>query len=219
MYQGVIDFFPEFSKKLEGCVYHMYLDCIGKVTTGIGCLIDPVELARPVPWVLKGTTTRATPQQIHAEWALIKSRQDLAKYHYSYAGKLCNLRLTEEGVDQLLAARMKLFETDLKKEFPEWDIWPADAQLGVMSMAWAMGSGFTHTFKNFTNACKQHQWLLASDFCHINEKNNVGIIPRNKLNKMLFKCASWWYGPTNFNYKPYEVSVDIIKTQWSNMGI
>ena len=196
MHQSVIDFFPDFSKKLEGCVDHMYLDVKGLVTTGIGCLIDPVSLAVTLPWVLKGTTTKASIQQVIDEWHRIKDNQRLAKLHYDYAGKLCQLRLTDEGVQQLLEARMNVFEDDLKKTFKEWDEWPADAQLGLMSMSWAMGSGFTKKWAHFTPACREHRWADAAELCSINATNNAGIIPRNKANKMLFKLAALAYGPT-----------------------
>ena len=211
MHQSVIDFFPAFSKKLEGCVDHMYLDCLGLVTTGIGCLIDPVALAVTLPWVLKGTDTKATTQQIIDEWHRIKDDVRLAKLHYKYAGALCQLRLTEQGVQQLLEKRMLGFEEDLKKEFPDWEEWPADAQLGVMSMSWAMGSGFTHRWPGFVSACQCHMWLNAAESCHINEKGNPGIIPRNKANKILFEQAALGYGPTKIEeYDRTQVSKSAI---------
>ena len=196
MHQDVVDFFPEFTKRLEGEVFHMYLDCLGYVTIGYGCLIDPVSLATQLPFVLKGTETPATTQQIIDEWHRIKDNVRLAKMHYKYTEPLCQLRITQKGALGLLAKRLNLFEADLKKEFPEWELWTADAQLCCMSMSWAMGSGYTHTFKNFTKACKEHRFIDAAELAHINEKGNVGIIPRNKINKELAQLAAYGYGPT-----------------------
>lgn len=206
MHQSVTDFFREFSTKLEGCVYHMYLDVKGLVTTGIGCLIDPVSLAVQLPWIVKSTGERATTQQIVDEWNRIHDNERLAKLHYKYAGALCLLRLTDEGVQQLMERRMAIFEADLKKTFPDWDDWPADAQLGLMSMSWAMGSGFVKKWSIFTPACREHKWIVASENCHINATGNAGITPRNNANKVLFRRAALGYGPTNTGYDRTQIS-------------
>lgn len=52
----------------------MYLDVRGLVTTGIGNLIDPKEVALPLPWLKEGEP--ATADEISAEWDFVKSDPD-----------------------------------------------------------------------------------------------------------------------------------------------
>jgi hypothetical protein len=210
MRQSVIDIFPSFTERLEGKVSHMYLDCKGLVTVGLGCLIDPVALAVGLPWAHKTTNVRATPQQVVDEWQRLKDEQRLKIYHYDVAGRMTNLRLSDEGIADLAERRLKLFEDDLRKTFAEWDEWPADAQLGLMSMSWAMGSGFTRNWPAFVKACLEHRWVDAALNCSINTTGNVGVIPRNKINKELFLRASLAYGPTDTGYDKSLVSEEAI---------
>jgi GH24 family phage-related lysozyme (muramidase) len=190
MKPAVISIFPTFTKRLEGHVSHMYLDMKGLVTTGLGCLIDPVGLALPLPWQHRYEKRPATKTEIAAEWNLVKSRQDLAKYHYSRIGKMCSLDLTADGIDQLATARLNLFEGILKSKLPRWDNWPADAQLATMSMAWAMGAGFTRTFTNWLASARAGNWEACAAECEINAHGNPGIVPRNKANQALFRAAA-----------------------------
>jgi hypothetical protein len=206
----VIDVFPYITTRLEGRVSHMYLDCKGLVTVGLGCLIDPVSLAVQLPWVHKATLKPAGPQIIIDEWQRIKDDQRLAKFHYNVAGSLTQLRLTDEGIDSLAVKRLSVFETDLRKEFLDWDAFPADAQLAIMLMTWAMGSGFTHSWKHLTSACKEHRWIDASEQCRIQEKGNVGVIPRNKASKLLFAQSCLAYGPTDTGYDAQKVSLEVL---------
>ena len=64
MKQSVRDAFVDFTAALEGVVPWMYLDVKGLVTVAIGNLIDPVAAALSLPFVRKGTTTRATKGEI-----------------------------------------------------------------------------------------------------------------------------------------------------------
>lgn len=214
MRQSVFDIFPKFSDVLEGHVEHMYLDILGLVTIGRGCLIDPLSLAMGLPFVHRSDNTPATRQEIEAEWHLIKDNTRLKSMHYNYAGKLCKLKLTAEGIDALMARRMRVFEDYLKKAFPEWDDWPADAQLAAMSMAWAMGAGYVKIFKNLVEAANKHSWLVAAECCKIREEGNPGIIPRNRANKILFGISALAYGPTDTGYDKTKVSEGAIDFLW-----
>jgi hypothetical protein len=82
-----------------------------------------------------------------------------------------------------------------KNYFSTLDTWSADAQLGLMSMAWAMGSAFptapppTGPWPNFTKACKDQDWEGAAKECKM--KDAVGTqITRNDRNVILFRNAA-----------------------------
>jgi len=188
MRQSVIEIFPSFTERLEGKVPWMYLDILGLVTTGLGCLIDPVTLATGLLWKTK-RGEMATVSEIVAEWHTVKEMTTLAKLGHRVAERYTRLRLTDEGVAELAKRRLDMNEDYLRKVWPKWDEFPADAQIAIMSMAWAMGAGFVKKFKLFTAAVANGDWLGAQKNCHINETGNAGIVPRNKLNKRLFLDA------------------------------
>lgn len=189
MKQSVIDMWHHFSEPLEGRVYHMYLDVKGLVTAGVGNLADPVGLALMMPWELDGKP--ASADQVRRDWTSLKAQQNLAKLHYKYAAKVTKVRLTDDGIDSMVAKKLASNELYMRQTFfPDWDAWPADAQLGVCSMAWAMGPGFPSKFGNFTRAAKAQRWLEAMAACKIREAGNPGIVPRNRANRLCFANAA-----------------------------
>jgi hypothetical protein len=98
--------------------------------------------------------------------------------------------LEDDAIDALVRQRLLANEKYLAKVFTEFESWPADAQLAVSSMSWAMGPGvFPHPFSNFTTSAKGNDWAACSKECAINAKGNAGVIPRNKANVALFLAA------------------------------
>jgi GH24 family phage-related lysozyme (muramidase) len=186
--QAALEAFPEFTARLEGKVRWMYLDILGLVTTGLGCLIDPLSLAVDLPWKTKQGQA-ATRAEIVSEWTTVKEMTTLAKLGHKIAERYTRLRLTEDGIAELAKRRLESNEDHFRKVWPAWDEFPADAQLAIMSMGWAMGAWFTRTFKTFVAAVSKQDWAAAQQHCHIRETGNAGIIPRNKLNKRLFLDA------------------------------
>jgi len=188
MHSSVNDAFPTFSKVFEGHVQWMYLDVKGLVTIGIGNLIDPESAALSLPFV-DGGGIRATPARISAEWHKLKAMPTLATQGHKACKAITQLRLSDDDIDVLVRQRLASNEAGLEKVFHDFPEWPADAQLGVLSMAWAMGSGFSAKWPNFSAACRARDWLAAAANCHMNEAGNPGLAPRNVANKQLFGNA------------------------------
>lgn len=197
MHQSVIDRWEEFSRPLEGRVDAMYVDVLGLVTCGVGNLVDPIGQAERLPWTLEDGS-RADLAQVRADWHLLKNASaHYAKLHWKYARAATKCRLTEQAIDGLVAAKRAEFETFVRTHyFKDFDSFPADAQLGIMSMAWACGPGFPLKFGNFRNAVLKQDWDAAVATCKIREGTpgkadwNPGIVPRNKLNRFLFANAA-----------------------------
>lgn len=172
MYDSVRDALFDFNAPLEGVVHWPYQDILGLVTVGIGCLIEPVGLALTVPWL-----GHPDAGVIRAEWAKVNA---MAKgMHFAQYEHASSLRLNDNGVEMLLAARAADFEVTLRKYFANWDTLPADAQLAIMGMAWACGAGFPRTFTNFTRAINARNFTVAAQCAKIREDGNPGIHPRN----------------------------------------
>jgi GH24 family phage-related lysozyme (muramidase) len=192
MYQSVHDNFITFTTQFEGRVKWMYLDIKGLVSTGIGNLIDPVSLALPLPWVHNSDGASASQTEITNEWNKVKGDQSLAQKGYKAAAPpYTSLHLTDDQINQLVMSKLSQFEATLKKttEFANLDSWPADAQLGLFSMAWAMGPGFGPGWPSFRAACAAQDWAGAAKNGHMNDTHNPGLRPRNQANVLLFTNA------------------------------
>jgi GH24 family phage-related lysozyme (muramidase) len=185
---SIRDGFLAFSRPLEGRVPWMYLDIKGLVTTGVGNLIDPVGLALKLPFVHKGDGSPASEVEIRAEWQRLKDDQSLAQKRYTACEAITDLRLTDASIDELVLAKFDSNDRALRQAFSNWNDWPADAQLGAHSIAWA-GAGFPTKWKNFRAAAEAHDWKTAAAEAHIDETGNPGIKARNEANAQLFHNA------------------------------
>jgi len=179
--------FRAFSSRFEGAVNFMYLDVKGLVTTGIGNLIDPGGVAMALPW-LKPDGTPASRGEIASEWANVKSRDDLKLRGGMIYKTITKLRLSDEGVTNLLLGVLHLNNAALVKRFPDFEDWPADAQLATHSMAWACGTGFR--FPKLAAALLAADFRVAATECHMNTAGNPGLIPRNAANEVLYRNAA-----------------------------
>lgn len=190
MHASVRTAFPAFSRRFEGRVLHMYLDVKGLVTTGVGNLIDPVSEALRLPWRHQATGERASLEEVAQAWARLKARQELAQRRAEYALPITGLVLEEADVDALVEERLLANERYLIRTFVEFESYPADAQLGILSMAWAVGAGFTRKFPVFTQSALMKRWWECASGCKIREEGNPGIVPRNEANRLCFQNAS-----------------------------
>ncbi len=181
--------FKSFSTKFEGYLTYMYGDVKNLVTTGMGNLIDPISTARNLPWV-NSDGSAASFQQITDAWNAVKARTDLASKGGKAYESVTSIRLTEAGIDQLIQSRLASNEKTLRGTYPDYDSWPADAQLALLSMAWAMGPAFK--FPSFTKAIKKSppDFTTAAAQCKMDETGNAGLKPRNVANKKLFLNAA-----------------------------
>jgi GH24 family phage-related lysozyme (muramidase) len=189
MYDSVRESWHAFSEPFEGRVPSMYLDILGLVTCGVGNLIDPVSEAVKVPFYRDSDGQRATEAEVRAAWHALKERQDLKRRGVSYARALTKLHMRDEDIGALVASRLASNEAFICKWLPAFPTIPADAQLGILSMAWAVGAGFNRKFPTFTKAALAGDWFAASAACTIREAGNPGVVPRNKANRCCFMNA------------------------------
>lgn len=164
----------------------MYLDVLGLVTTGRGNLIDPVATALVLPWKRRDGS-RAESAEISAAWNFVKTLQSAKQRGGMWFASQTFLRLTEDDIDALTWAKLDQNESILKQGFGEWDAFPAPAQLGILSMAWAMGARFG--FPKFRAAANLQDWDTCTNECKMNETGNPGLVPRNVANRRLFEAA------------------------------
>ena len=194
----------------------MYLDTIGLVTVGIGNLIDPMSAAVSLPFQFKVNNKAgkpdgqlATPAEIAAEWTHLKHHPKFE--HLKNAGhRACssetNLELSPENLMALFNQKTASNEAYLTKTFKDFAQWPADAQLALMSMSWAMGPAFHNGWPAFRMACLKKDFDTAADNCNMRpgRKGDLSVLHRNAADKAMFRNAACvlrnadFYSPVRF---------------------
>jgi GH24 family phage-related lysozyme (muramidase) len=184
-----------FIRRHEGEVAFMYLDTKGLVTIGIGNLIDPVSLALTLPFQFKANNRikapggrAATRAEIETEWKALKThqrRQQLMTGGHRLCEPETDLELNDANRLQLFDDKSSANERQLRGHFNDFDWWPADAQLGLMAMAWGLGAGFPSRWSKFSAACKKKDFDAAAADSKISTWN----ADRNDASTRLFTNA------------------------------
>ncbi len=225
--QVVKDVFFDFTAEREGFTPFMYCDRLNLVTTGVGNLIDrskrdsfdisanAMTPAMSLPWKFKapGWTSknplaaeRANADEIREAWIRTKlQEQNFPGFNegggFKYAG-LTPLTLDLTAIHNLFNTTLADFDAKLLKvsRFPNYGAWPADAQLALLSMAWAMGPAFTDPdaehpkgkFIQFRNAANLEDFVTASRESFFNGGGGTlnARAGRNRENELMFKNAA-----------------------------
>jgi hypothetical protein len=191
MHDSVWKAYPTFTAQFEGITPFMYTDKKGYVTTGIGNLIENLTTHEPTPdsftlgWK-RPDGSLASQQEILDAWHAVKAAWPKVQSIASQA--LTTLRLDKGAIARLVASKLEQHEAYLRKKYPGYDSWPADAQLGLLSMSWAMGPGFD--FPKFSAAVNRPRpdFKAAAAASTIHDPGNP-IEGRNTANKQLFLNA------------------------------
>lgn len=179
--------FPGFTERFEGFTLYPYQDVKGLVTVGVGCLIDPLEAALPLPWVNQHDGSAMPPEEVARQWTALKGDPSLKGRTAGYQAAFTTMRLTHATVDDLVQQHLAVNDTFLDRRFAWYRSAPADAQLGALSMAYAMGPAFQ--FPKFEAACEDDDWATAAKECRIDTTGNPGVATRNSANALLFSNA------------------------------
>ena len=193
---GVVNSYVDWTTPLEGFLPFMYIDALGYVTTGMGNLIDPVSTALTLPWK-NADGSAATPAQIQAAWTAVDSKRSDPKGQKQTSGPgaqgggsqggLTTIRITKDDVKTIVDAKMKENENFIAANLAGYAQAPADAQLAVHSMAWAMGPGFAQTWTGFKDAFAKGDYAGAAAQSNM---KGTGIDMRNLANKLLLTNAA-----------------------------
>lgn len=186
---SVREYFPLFSKPLEGRIPYMYQDIKGLVTVAVGNLIDTPADASALPFENRDTHVAATKDEIVVEWHMIKNAPGLAQGGHRAAEKIHTLVLSEAAMDEVIRRRFDINEARLANFYSSWATWPADARLGAHSIAWT-GSYFPNKWPNFNAAANVGDWATAADQSQLDKAGNPGLVERNKANFQLFVNAA-----------------------------
>lgn len=161
-------------KRGEGCISHMYLDTVGKVTVAVGNMLPTADAATTLDFIDRETKTPASEVDIRKEFELVQA-QIPAKVAASYK-RYTKLDLTDEFIDQLLERRIDEFESGLVRDFSNYLSFPDEARLGLIDMAFNLGNkGLLSKFPSFTRAVRAKDWHICAAECKrsgISEQRN-----------------------------------------------
>lgn len=147
MNPAVLKAWHTYVRRWEGVCLWMYLDTKGKVTTGVGFLIDSIQAAQALPWVVRSTGHPASPAEIAQEWRRVHAMQD--KKHLNGLNAIwinsSRLRLTQATVDRQLDRMTPDYLAGVRKTLPKLGSFPADAQLAILDEAWQNGMAYLET--------------------------------------------------------------------------
>jgi GH24 family phage-related lysozyme (muramidase) len=198
----VRDSFYDFNAPLEGAIPWMYLDILGYVTVGVGNLLPDEAAAATLPFYQNDDPLDAASDDSKRQgWRDVHARQDLAKRGHPPFAAVCGLRLSDSDIRSLVDGKLMQNEQTLKASFPQFEDWPADAQLALLSMSWGLGPGLAAGWPKFTAACRVKDFAAAAAECRMNEVGNPGVVRRNDANQALFRNAAAVLNPEN-TYDP-----------------
>ncbi len=152
-----------WNRDREGFTPFMYCDTLNLVTTGVGNLIDGgprnstvvnekfMAPAMGLPWKHKaaGWTPNnpltdgvlASQAEIADAWTKTKLAGMSQQGGFAYKN-LTPLSLDVDGLTKLVMGKLASNDAQLAKTYPGYNTWPADAQVAINSMSWAMGAAF-----------------------------------------------------------------------------
>lgn len=177
--------FAAFNKPLEAAAPQMYADSKCLVTTSIGCLIDNPDQAAALPFVDVTAGAWASEAQIRAEWQRIKD----GCIPWSVTKTTSPLWLTDDGMRSLVETRLAQNVSYLASVFTDFGTWPADAQLALLSLAWAAGTSMAG-WPNLTAALRARDFVAAAEHGMLDPTGNPGLVPRNERNRHLWLTAA-----------------------------
>ncbi len=183
--------FRAYSEKLEGRTRNLYADVKGLPTVSVGCMLPTVEVALTLDWRI--ADRKATPVEVRDDYATIAA---IGKNNRTAASQaaLTSIRLSDDSVDALLWGRLGANAEWLRGNlFPGFAEFSADAQLGILSTAWAIGCDFRHTKPPrpaLVEAIRVGDWLAAKVHSKLREAGNPGVADRNRHQERCFDNAA-----------------------------
>lgn len=206
--------FMAITRQFEGgeSINWMFPDVKGLVSTGMGLLLDGGIDPTSLPWRHGIGGDLATTGEIQNAFQTVKdagggpffdengavidsSRKSGLGGGNAFWQNLTDLRLDADGMAQAVKQKLDQNESILRATFPGYDAWPAEAQVGLNSLAWARGAAFPGSGKaaypHFTTALKSMppDFVAAAVESHLDETGNAGVGPRNDAQFVLFHNA------------------------------
>lgn len=178
--------FVGYSKPFEACVHYPYLDVKGLATVGIGDLEEPLSEFQKLPFTRGlGGPVCSVPEIQAAYWTLKHSTLNPKRGGAQYEN-VTSLRISDDAITNLVATKLAQNEAVTLSLVPEFPTFPADAQLGWLSMDWALGAYFPRKWPKLTAAARDGDWNTCAVECQPSAEEMA------KQNDSFHKRVSTW---------------------------
>lgn len=200
--------FWNFTEPLEGgfaadCMF-MVQDL--QVATGMGITFTGKNnrnagllVAKTLAWVYKSGHPQAgrfcSPGDIERDYDLVLSKEELGRRGPGFLADwkaMTNCRITpvglKQGVRRRVIGNINYVKTQRtgNKYLGDFDTFPADAQLCIISLTWANGNEFGYPM--FCKACREADWFEAAKQCGFKSKDNT-LPKRQKAQEEMMRNA------------------------------
>ncbi len=172
---------------IEGAIPHMYLDTDGLVTCGMGRMLATADEACAIVWQ-NADGAPASSCDVAAAWQTVKAAQGFRKLGARAFEGMTSVVLPDEGLADALA-KLDKNAVELTRWFPDFEAWPADAQLGALSLAWACGPDFAPRWPALTAALRHEDYATAATQCFF--EHPIGTqVARQEMQRRAFLNAA-----------------------------
>jgi GH24 family phage-related lysozyme (muramidase) len=144
-------------REAEGESEHFYRDRKGVITVGIGHNASDLDSVKKLPFARKTDGMPATADQIEKEWAAVRAMPTNKKLAY-YEDRT-TLRLNSGTIESIFRDDVMQTESSLRRQFRNYDAFPAPAREGLLDMAYNLGiSGLMEKFPELVKAVRENRW-------------------------------------------------------------
>jgi GH24 family phage-related lysozyme (muramidase) len=173
----------------------MYKDTANNVTVGIGLKLDNPQVAKDLPFVIRGTNTLAHDNHVINAFNKVKKSKINPNNGAAAFEFVTNIELSAAKAEE---SAMNAVEDFLKlivksTSFPEFDSYPETAKMGLLDMVYTKGTrGTKRDFPDFTDAVRKRNWKLAAKESHRSSVSpKPGVTPdRNQIVRQWFEQAA-----------------------------
>jgi hypothetical protein len=169
MYPSVGPVLRSFLGQYEGVIDYMYADTAtpARITTGIGNVIDSVARAQSYHWQLDANPSQqASAAQVGANWRAVAAHRSEGNQGARHFRQFNTIHLSPEAIEQMFTRAATQCDRELSRIFPEYNTFPADAQLGMLVHAWALGTHkLNSVWPHYRDACRARDWERAGQEC------------------------------------------------------
>lgn len=179
----------------EDHVTYMYLDCEGLVTVGLGHQIQKAENAMKMTFRYRNKPGDVDVADIKTAYNAVLNSGLKCKHHTRFETLAAIDSRIEFDLDLDLNEIEALFDEDVTgflqllgedRYFPDFDTYPAGAQMGMLDLAYNMGvDGFFEGFPVFREALEFRNWIEVAEQSHrkeeIDGKTNETMARRNVI--------------------------------------
>ena len=171
--------------RYETPVPYMYLDDRGNVTVGLGHLIPDINAAKQLLFHDRKTKLGSAKTHIGNAYNLVKN-SGLAGDDHRVFKNLTHIDLDFGAIDVLFNSDVSAFLANLKTPVPQFETYPATAQLGILDLVYNFGvAGFVREYPILIGALRFRNWIEVADESGreaLNAQGNIvpDIIKRNQ---------------------------------------